>query len=155
MASAFIEMIVALPLIVIQVSPLMYFDQANATNFPSLAIGMRLARYSSILPQALNLKADHAPAPTPHPVCGSTSQYHIPSATSTGIWKPPMLHNRESATAVTLVCHIVCAIKLPSYQAQLKNLERIIQVNLFMGTFARSHQVPDLGAISMMEGAKD
>ncbi len=36
-----------------------------------------------------------------------------------------------------------------------KNLERIIQVNLFMGTFARSHQVPDLGAISMKDRAKD
>jgi len=68
---------------------------------------MSLARYSSIL-RALNSNTGQAPAPKPHPVCGSTSRYHIPSATSTGIWKPPMSHNRELATAMALVCRI-CA----------------------------------------------
>mgnify|MGYP000604122902 CR=1 FL=1 len=35
------------------------------------------------------------------------------------------------------------------------NLEQILQLNLLLERFARSHKVPDLGAFSMMDGAKD
>jgi hypothetical protein len=77
----------------------MFFNLANVANFSSSASGMSLARYSYIL-RALNSNTGQAPAPKPYPVCGSTSQYHLPSA--------PMSHNRELATAMALVCRI-CA----------------------------------------------
>ncbi|KAI2505553.1 hypothetical protein MHU86_8889 [Fragilaria crotonensis] len=89
-----------------KVSPLMYFNPANVANFPSSTCGMSHARYRCIL-QALNSKGN-TPAQLPHLVCGTTSRRHIPSATSTGIWKPPMSHNRELATAMALVRRI-CA----------------------------------------------
>ncbi len=43
-----------------------------------------------------------------HRQVNSTSQYHIPSATSTGIWKLSMSNNLELATAMALVWQI-CA----------------------------------------------
>ena len=51
-----------------------------------------------------------------------------------------------------VLCHLSYLMETILFK---KNLEQIIQVNLFMGTFARSHQVPDLGAFSMKDRAKD
>ena len=111
-----IQLIIDLPLILIQVSPLMYFDLANIANFPSSVSGMNLARYSSIL-RALNSNTGHALAPKSHPVCGFTSQYHIP--------QQPLLESGSHPCPTTWNCQLLWrkfveyVPKLPSYQAQL------------------------------------
>ena len=87
-------------LIMLQVSPAMYFDPANTANLPSATSGMSLARYSHILKYlSANRNADSFSG-----VCGFSSKY----TTTTGVSQPPMTHNRELATAMALVRQI-CA----------------------------------------------
>ena len=87
-------------LVMLQVSPAMYFDPANTANFPSATSGMSLARYSHIL-KCLNANSN---AGSFSGVCGFSSKY----TTTTGVSQPPMTHNRELATAMALVRQI-CA----------------------------------------------
>ncbi len=75
----------------------MYFDPANISNFPSSTSGMSQHRYSQILRRGLNASNRHS---TPVLLCGSTHRSLDPSV---GVWKPPMSHNRELATAMEIV----------------------------------------------------
>ncbi|KAI2503222.1 hypothetical protein MHU86_11245 [Fragilaria crotonensis] len=75
-----------------KVSPSMYFDPANASNFPSSTGGMSLYRYSQIL-KALDTTNR---APRTQVVCGTTGL--TVDSLGVGVWKPPMTHNTDMAT---------------------------------------------------------
>ncbi len=93
------HLLLALPyysyLFVYKVSPAMYFDPLNVSNFPSSTTGMSPHQYAQIL-KALNTSNNRPPVV----VCGST---HRRLDLSVGIWQPPMSHNRELATAMAIL----------------------------------------------------
>ena len=77
----------------------MYFTEDNTANFPSAkTVGMTLARYLQIL-QCLNANSN---VRTRSAVCGYSPKY----SSATGVWQPPMTHNRDLATAMALVRRI-------------------------------------------------
>ncbi|KAI2505089.1 hypothetical protein MHU86_9365 [Fragilaria crotonensis] len=80
-----------------KVSPSMFFDPGNISNFPSSASGMSQSRYAQIL-RGLNAASSRAP---PVQLCGST--HRTLDCLSLGVWQPPMSHNRELATAMAIV----------------------------------------------------
>jgi len=76
----------------------MYFDPANASNFSSSTGGMSHYRYSQIL-KALDTTSR---APRTQEVCCGTTGLTVDSL-GVGVWKPPMTHNTDMATAMSIV----------------------------------------------------
>jgi len=76
----------------------MYFDPVNASNFSSSTGGMSHYRYSQIL-KALDTTSR---APRTQEVCCGTTGLTVDSL-GIGVWKPPMTHNTDMATAMSIV----------------------------------------------------
>jgi SAP domain len=78
----------------------MYFDPANTSNFPSSTTGMSHYRYQQIL-KGLNATTNRPPQVLV--VCGSTGRTVGDDFLGVGVWKPPMAHNADMATAMAIL----------------------------------------------------